>query len=159
MTDQRKQQRAEYMKQWSANNKEKRRDYSLEFYHRNREDLLKKRRSRSNTPEGKARRAEYNRRYNEKNPSQKRDLSLKKRYGISLDDFNALVRSQGECCALCLEPLGDDMVIDHDHKTQRIRGVLHNNCNTGIGLFREDPKRLECALRYVRENCVVGLTE
>ena len=41
--------------------------------------------------------------------------------------------------------------IDHDHKTKKIRGVLCNNCNTALGLFKDDPVRIENAIRYLEQ--------
>jgi hypothetical protein len=41
------------------------------------------------------------------------------------------------------------LYVDHDHETGKVRGLLCNACNTGIGLFEEDPERLMSALSYV----------
>jgi len=51
------------------------------------------------------------------------------------------------CCTIC----GDeaDLVVDHDHKTNKIRGILCNLCNKGLGLFRDNPDFLEYARIYL----------
>ena len=50
-------------------------------------------------------------------------------------------------CTIC----GDEgaLVVDHDHKTNKIRGILCNRCNKGLGLFRDNPDFLEYARIYL----------
>ena len=50
-------------------------------------------------------------------------------------------------CTICGEE--DNLVVDHDHKTNKIRGLLCNKCNKGLGLFKDDPDLLEFARIYV----------
>jgi transcription elongation factor Elf1 len=50
-------------------------------------------------------------------------------------------------CTICGDE--DSLVVDHDHKTNKIRGLLCNRCNKGLGLFRDDPNLLEFARVYV----------
>lgn len=57
-------------------------------------------------------------------------------------------------CVICgnEEPL----VVDHDHKTGKVRGMLCNHCNRGLGHFRDDPELMEFAAQYVREMSAIG---
>ena len=57
-------------------------------------------------------------------------------------------------CIIC----GSDetLVVDHDHKTGKIRGMLCNHCNRGLGHFRDDPELLEFAAIYLREMSALG---
>ena len=59
--------------------------------------------------------------------------------------------SYGNKCKLCgLQPeTVMDLHVDHDHKTGKVRGLLCNNCNTGIGLLKESPDILRNAIKYL----------
>jgi hypothetical protein len=46
-----------------------------------------------------------------------------------------LRQKQDDRCLVCLKPLGTNAVLDHEHLTGRIRGLLHNRCNSSIGGF------------------------
>jgi hypothetical protein len=61
-------------------------------------------------------------------------------------DLVELKRATTEC-VIC----GDTgaLVVDHDHKTGVVRGMLCNHCNRGLGHFRDDPELLEFAAQYL----------
>jgi hypothetical protein len=94
-------------------------------------------------------RAEYRNRPERKRAM--RDLYYRRNFGITADDVDALLAGQGGKCAIC----GDEPAraegwhVDHDHETGRIRGVLCQRCNHGIGLLDEDPARLRVAADYL----------
>ena len=50
-------------------------------------------------------------------------------------------------CVICESQ--ETLVVDHDHKTGKIRGMLCNHCNRGLGHFRDDPTLLEFAAQYL----------
>ena len=52
-----------------------------------------------------------------------------------------------------------NIVVDHDHKTQKVRGPLCQHCNFGLGHFRDDPELLELAAMYLRGECACGKCE
>lgn len=72
-----------------------------------------------------------------------------KRYGITDEQFNTLIREQGGACVICRQPFERTPHLDHDHATDRIRGVLCHGCNTGLGLFGESVLRLLDAAQYL----------
>jgi Recombination endonuclease VII len=57
----------------------------------------------------------------------------------------------GKPCAICGQ-VKPRMVVDHDHKTGKLRGVLCNACNWGIGHFRDNPDILRNAADYVEQH-------
>ena len=76
-------------------------------------------------------------------PSEKhRRHNLARNYGLSSVDFDRMRVSQKGRCAICRslpdEPHGV-LVVDHDHMTDRVRQLLCNNCNTAVGLLRDNP--------------------
>lgn len=81
--------------------------------------------------------------------------------GLNVEIFDAAVVAQGNLCALCFEPLKsyegrdrDSAVPDHDHVTGKFRGVIHRNCNVGIGMLGDSIKRLRLAVAYLeRHKC------
>jgi hypothetical protein len=51
------------------------------------------------------------------------------------------LRNQQGRCVLCCEQVTDDAVLDHDHKTGHIRGVLHRGCNSMLGVIENNRPR------------------
>ena len=70
----------------------------------------------------------------------------KYRLAISDQDLAALRASTTEC-VICGS--NDPLVVDHDHQTQKVRGLLCNHCNMGLGHFRDSPMLLEFAAQYL----------
>lgn len=90
-------------------------------------------------------------------PGQKRSKKcwdLRAKYGISLAEYEAILAAQGGVCAICRQPEtkpnATHLAVDHDHGTGRVRGLLCNNCNRGVGLLADDPDRLSAAADYLR---------
>lgn len=85
-------------------------------------------------------------------PDKNRDTKLRKAYGISLAEYNEMLKSQGGKCAICggCEPIEDRMMaVDHCHTTGKVRGILCSNCNRAIGLFRDNIESLKNAIKYL----------
>jgi hypothetical protein len=82
-----------------------------------------------------------------------RNWKLQKYYGLTLEAFNALLAGQGGKCAVCetSEWRGHGPVLDHDHVSGKVRGILCTNCNTAIGLMKDDPKRIAKLFAYLKE--------
>lgn len=82
---------------------------------------------------------------------------LAKIYGMDEKRLAELLEAQLGSCDICGKPLElagmttDGLRIDHDHKTGHVRGLLCNDCNTGLGLFGDDPMRLRAAVQYLLE--------
>jgi hypothetical protein len=73
-------------------------------------------------------------------------------YGISVAEYNRLFEDQNGLCAICGKDNGSiSLCIDHDHKTNEVRGLLCNLCNRAIGLMKDDPILLIKAADYVKK--------
>lgn len=78
---------------------------------------------------------------------------LKTKYGITVEQFEAMVTAQGNLCALCRQsqhPNYRHLDVDHCHKTGKVRGLLCRHCNTAIGLLRDDPDLMRRAIGYLK---------
>lgn len=88
-----------------------------------------------------------------------RDWQLKKKYGLEIGEFEAWWISFRGKCGICLRELKrsegkgnktDSVVVDHDHSTGKIRGLLCAACNTGLGMFRDNIINLEKAIKWLK---------
>lgn len=79
-----------------------------------------------------------------------RERDLKRRYGMTEDRYNEILTEQQGRCGVCHR--FRKLVVDHNHKTGKNRGLLCNNCNTGLGLFEENPTLLDGAKRYLQKH-------
>jgi len=84
-----------------------------------------------------------------KNRSARLSGKLKQAYGITAEQRDQLIAAQDGRCAICQEKPESLLHVDHDHSSGAIRGMLCGRCNTGIGLFKDDPERLAKAIRYL----------
>jgi Recombination endonuclease VII len=74
------------------------------------------------------------------------------RWNIGPTQFKKQLEEQQGRCAVCAELLTDGWVVDHDHMTLQVRGLLHARCNQMLGLAKDDPARLERAAEYLRKH-------
>lgn len=85
-------------------------------------------------------------------PEQRRRARLK-RYGLTVEQYDAMHRLWDGVCWICEEPdpYGKRLAVDHDATTGLVRGLLCTDCNRAIGLLGHDPERLERAARYLQD--------
>jgi len=82
----------------------------------------------------------------------RRNYNLKRQYGITLDDYNALFAEQDYKCKICKtsDPGSKHgWCVDHDHKTKIIRAVLCTHCNRMLGAARDNPDILRSAATFL----------
>jgi len=86
---------------------------------------------------------------------------LKAKYGVTQEQYEALVSQQNNCCAICKQPEREmdgqhgwplDLSVDHDHVTGKVRGLLCRQCNIALGRFQESVAVLESAIIYLKTN-------
>lgn len=91
-------------------------------------------------------------------PGWGRDYWLKRKYGLSLDEYEALLAGQGGGCAICgaqdaryhnSKRMKSALHVDHDHATGTVRGILCNPCNVSLGHFKDDADLLRRAAAYL----------
>ena len=80
---------------------------------------------------------------------------LKKLYGLTQEQHDAMHTSQNGCCAICgrdktpTRP-NHSLAVDHDHETGQVRGLLCMDCNRGLGHFRDQINLLQAAIDYLK---------
>jgi hypothetical protein len=118
---------------------------------------------RTETAEARAKRLEDQRqrarRYREADPEGVRQYQanyhLQKKFGISLEDYEAMLAAQNFRCAICETdvPKGRGRWhVDHCHDTGRVRGLLCYGCNVGIGHLKDSPDVISRALTYLTKD-------
>jgi|GEM_PF-1678785 len=79
-----------------------------------------------------------------------RNGHLRRKYGITSEDYNRMFDEQEGKCAICGKA-GEKLHVDHNHKTNKVRKLLCFHCNAGLGHFSEDVKTLLHAIDYLKE--------
>src|SRR5882762_5639324 len=80
--------------------------------------------------------------------------ALKKNFGITPAQYDQMFAEQKGRCAICkVDKSGTEhsafLCVDHDHETGDVRGLLCHQCNTGIGMLKDDPSLLRRAVKYL----------
>jgi len=65
------------------------------------------------------------------NVNSKRRLQYK--YGLSIEEYTKLLEIQNGKCAICENNIKDELVVDHNHLTGKVRGLLCSRCNRFVG--------------------------
>ena len=93
-----------------------------------------------------------------------KNINLQRKFGISVEEYNSILRKQDGKFAICGKEESkvqrhfgkgktrSSLAVDHDHKTNRIRGLLCSNCNSALGFFNDDPDLLIKAADYILTN-------
>ena len=158
---------------WSNLTRQQRLEYDTEWRRRNSDKVAanrKKHRERNNAAalaklQDPTYRYELNKRNREwraangtKANGYCRKYRLKKEYGLTVEEYDAMVLAQGGKCAICGATRGSKigskrdakLNIDHDHQTGKVRGLLCHNCNMVLGHLDDDIERMYRAIEYLR---------
>lgn len=84
---------------------------------------------------------------------EKDDALIRRMYGITKEQYDELLAFQNNKCAICgktQEPDGRRLAIDHCHTTGKVRGILCNNCNNGLGSFGDNIEGMLKAIEYLK---------
>lgn len=157
-----------YSSEYYRKNKEKIKASRKAYYERNKDKLLSdcKEYREQNREIIRKRSKDHSKRYYQKNkdailerqrasyaadPDYDRRRTLKRKYGITLEQYKeALIQQEGVCKICEGESTGRGIFhVDHCHKTGKVRGLLCSKCNTGIGMLGDNPKLLMKAILYL----------
>ena len=83
------------------------------------------------------------------NPKRWRNRVLMQKYGITQRDYLDMVIGQAGRCLVCGKVPTDDLVVDHNHDTGKVRGLLCQRCNRMLGHVDESADVLRSAIRYL----------
>ena len=72
-------------------------------------------------------------------------------YNISLEDYNKMLINQNNKCDICRIGF-NNLVVDHCHTTGKVRGLLCNGCNSGIGFFKENKVTILNSIEYLNKH-------
>ena len=81
-----------------------------------------------------------------------KDYKLRKRfrssgYQLTIEEYNSMLEEQKHLCYICKDK--KELVVDHNHITGDVRGLLCNSCNIGIGMLKDSPEIIKAAYQYV----------
>lgn len=77
-----------------------------------------------------------------------KDTYLRSKYGITIEDYEQMSENQINKCLICKNEY--PLVVDHCHTSEKVRGLLCSECNSGLGLFKENPDYLLGAIEYIK---------
>lgn len=92
-------------------------------------------------------------------PEYMRNYDLMSKYGITLEEADKIMLNQNSCCAICNIHISEvskghkkQFCVDHNHDTGKVRGLLCDSCNRGIGLLKDSVEVLNSAIEYLNKN-------
>jgi hypothetical protein len=89
-----------------------------------------------------------------------RKSRLKRSYKLTPEGYEQMLENQSGGCAICGDKCssGRRLAVDHDHNTQKVRGLLCGACNRGIGLLKDDPSLAKKASEYLLKHRMLDST-
>ncbi len=93
--------------------------------------------------------------YSKTNPDVQRKAQYKRKFDITIDDYDKMFNKQEGKCPICEKPqseLKKLLHVDHDHKTGKIRGLLCGDCNLALGMFKDSKILLTNSIKYLSTN-------
>lgn len=96
----------------------------------------------------------YREKHKERFNKLNRNRVLKNKYGIDQEDYDVMLKEQDYVCAICGGGQINNYVnfsVDHCHNTGKVRGLLCQTCNQGLGLFKENIITIQNAIKYLEK--------
>ena len=89
----------------------------------------------------------------ERSDRSQRNNQLLRKYGLTVEDYEAIFTAQKGKCRICRAPLAKfthGTCVDHNHATKEVRGILCRSCNRALGFFHDNAVVVEEAAEYLR---------
>ena len=147
---------------------EKRREHDRKYRDKNREKERARQKERAMQENYQHYQKEYRERNREKakqttsdwvKSDNGRNKTLLNKYGITLEQYDAMLIDQDYLCAICKQPeqmlhkeKPKRLCVDHDHKTGKVRGLLCQRCNTTLGRYEDNPELMKNLISYLLES-------
>lgn len=79
---------------------------------------------------------------------------IKGHYAMTIEEYDCLIEKQNGRCAICngINAEGRRLSIDHNHKNNKVRGLLCHHCNAALGLVKDDINVLKGMIEYLQNN-------
>ena len=90
--------------------------------------------------------------YRKNNPDKAKNAIYNCLYGITLEEVEKLIVKQNRRCLICSDEFIKTPHVDHCHTNGHVRGLLCAGCNTGLGLFKDNPSTLKMAAAYLEHD-------
>ena len=139
-----KDKQREYHRKWRAANRGRLREQSRKYAAANKESVRANQKKHQLTETYAATRLR---------------LHLARKFKITVEQYNAMLEAQNGVCKICGFSCGAkrrgtrkmmSLSVDHDHSTGKVRGLLCNSCNVGLGRFKDNINSLERAVAYLK---------
>lgn len=136
-------------------------DHQRAYHAKNKEVIVAKR--RAYYAKNKTKISSRHKAWAKKNAVTIKDKRLQSIFGITLEDYERMVKDQHGKCAICgsKEAWPGELskhfrprtwCVDHNHRTLKVRGLLCNRCNTALGMVDDSIEVLSMAIEYLRKN-------
>lgn len=149
-----KEEHAAYMRAWRKANPERAQATDKKNYDKNKK-------GKKRTPEQRKVNQRAVKTYQDKWPDKIRDKDYQRTYGITLEDYNKMFAKQKGKCAICRRPETAKrkdksatlrLAVDHNHKTNKVRGLLCMKCNIVLGYFEKHQSDITKVSKYLEKH-------
>ncbi len=132
---------------WRETKPEKAKETSKNYYDNHRDQILRKGSAYLKAHKDKAQ--GYDKKNYERHKQEKQMKRSERLYKVTKHEYDQMLLSQGNRCAICKSVFVKAPHVDHDHATGIVRGLLCHNCNWGLGCFRDNTVALNNAIAYL----------
>lgn len=159
-----KEEKKAYHRAYYEANKDRLKKESNEHYHANRDREIIRRREyyKNHRDTSLKKQKEYYHKHKERNKERRKEYARTHKrqsknyklllyYGINIEQYEEMYYKQDGKCAIC-KVYNESLVVDHDHKTSKIRGLLCKKCNLSLGYVNDNTKILKSMIAYIKRN-------